>query len=80
MSPRRPAWLPQEWVDNVTRFATRLDLYSFGRWLALASAVGVVAGLGAAVLTWGVEGVGSILHGQVVGFEAPGHGPAGSTH
>lgn len=62
------------WVRRVGRLTGRFDLYHFGRWLALAAAVGVVAGLGAALLTWGVEAVGHLLHGQVVGFDPPGHG------
>jgi CIC family chloride channel protein len=62
------------WIDNIARFATRIDLYNFGRWLVLAMVIGVVAGLGAALLTWGVEAVGTFLHGDVVGFHAPGHG------
>ncbi len=66
--------LPRSWIDTIARFATRIDLYNFGRWLVLAIVVGVVAGLGAALLTWGVNGVGSVLHHRVVGFEAPGHG------
>jgi CIC family chloride channel protein len=36
--------------------------------------VGVVAGLGGTLLTWGVEGIGSVLLGDIVGFHAPGHG------
>jgi CIC family chloride channel protein len=46
--------------------------------LILALIIGVVAGLGAALLTWGVDGVASLLHHRVVGFEAPGHGEHGS--
>ena len=65
-------------VGALVRLATRIDLYNFGRWLVLALVIGVVAGLGAALLTWGVDGVASVLHHRVVGFEAPGHGVHGS--
>jgi len=61
-------------LTSLGRLATRIDLYNFGRWLVLALLIGVVAGLGAAVLTWGVEGVSGLLLNRVVGFEAPGHG------
>jgi CIC family chloride channel protein len=67
------------WIEGVTRAATRIDFYNFGRWLLLASVIGVVAGLGGALLTWGVEGVGSLLHHRLVGFEAPGHGLGATT-
>ncbi len=40
--------------------------------------IGVVAGLGAAALTWGVDGVSGLLLNRVVGFEAPGHGATDS--
>jgi CIC family chloride channel protein len=66
-------------LTGLVRIATRIDLYNFGRWLVLALMIGVVAGLGAALLTWGVDGVASVLHHRVVGFEAPGHGATGST-
>ncbi len=61
-------------LTGLGRLATRIDLYNFGRWLVLALLIGVVAGLGAAALTWGVEGVSGLLLNRVVGFEAPGHG------
>jgi len=63
-------------LRGITRFGNRFDLYNFGRWLVLALLVGVVAGLGAALLTWGVEWIGSLLLKGVVGFHAPGHGEA----
>jgi CIC family chloride channel protein len=66
--------LPRKWIDGIAGFATRIDLYNFGRWLILATIIGVVAGLGAALLTWGVDGAQSVLHHRVVGFRAPGHG------
>ncbi len=59
-------------------FATRFEFYNFGRWLMLASLVGVVAGLGAALLTWGITGVSHVLHHWLAGFQAPGHGEAAS--
>ncbi len=59
---------------RLSAFFARIDLYNFGRWLLLAVAIGIVAGLGAALLTWGVDGVSSVLLGRVVGFQAPGHG------
>jgi len=65
-------------IPGLNRLANRLGLYHFGRWLILALIIGVVAGLGAALLTWGVDGVASLLHHRVVGFEAPGHGEHGS--
>jgi CIC family chloride channel protein len=80
-----PSWrgitvasLPKEWLDSIARFATRIDLYNFGRWLVLATIIGVVAGLGAALLTWGVDGVSSVLHHRLVGFDVPGHGEEGA--
>ncbi len=73
MQPRGPRL-----VMSLIRTANRIDLYNFGRWLVLALIVGVVAGLGAALLTWGVDGVASLLHHRVVGFEAPGHGATGA--
>jgi CIC family chloride channel protein len=66
------------WLESLSRFANRLDLYNFGRWLVLASLIGVVAGLGAALLTWGVEGAGALLHGKLAGYSAPGHGDGAS--
>lgn len=66
--------IPKTWIDSVARFATRVDLYNFGRWLILACVIGVVAGLGAALLTWGVDGVQSVLQHRVVGFRPPSHG------
>lgn len=65
-------------VTSLVRLAHRIDLYNFGRWLALALLIGIVAGLGAALLTWSVDGVASLLHHRVVGFEAPGHGATGA--
>jgi CIC family chloride channel protein len=61
-------------LTGLVQLANRIDLYNFGRWLILALMIGVVAGLGAALLTWSVDGVASVLHHRVVGFEAPGHG------
>ena len=49
--------LGQAWVKEIARFSSRIDLYNFGRWLVLAMMVGVVAGLGGALLTWGVTGL-----------------------
>jgi CIC family chloride channel protein len=73
--------LPRTWIDSIARFATRIDLYDFGRWLVLATVIGVVAGLGAALLTWGVNGVQSGLLHRVVEFRPPGHGShMGSWH
>jgi CIC family chloride channel protein len=73
--------LPKTWVENIAKFATRIDLYNFGRWLVLATIVGVVAGLGAALLTWGVNGVQSGLLHRLVEFRPPGHGShVGSWH
>ncbi len=66
------------WVRGFARLTDRLDLYHFGRWLVLASVVGVVAGLGAAALTWGVDAVGHLLHGGLVGFVPPEHGVGAS--
>ncbi len=66
--------LGQTWIREIARFASRVDLYNFGRWLVLAIMVGVVAGLGGALLTWGIDGLGSLLLGNVVGFHIPGHG------
>ncbi len=66
----------QSWFARAARFASRVDLFNFGRWMVLALLVGVVAGLGGALLTWGVDGVNSVLLGEVVNFNAPGHGEA----
>jgi len=63
---------------GLIKLVNRIDLYNFGRWLVLALVIGVVAGLGAAVLTWGVDAVAGVLQHRVVGFEAPGHGETGS--
>ncbi len=59
---------------RIRAFTTRFELYDFGRWLLLSSLVGVVAGLGAALLTWGIQGVSHVLHHWLAGFQAPGHG------
>jgi chloride channel protein, CIC family len=64
------------WLARFARFSSRVDLFNFGRWLVLALIVGVVAGLGGTFLTWGVEGISSVLLGQGAGFHAPGHGAA----
>ncbi len=58
----------------MARVAGRFELYDFGRWLVMASLIGVVAGLGAAFLTWGINGIAWLLHHEAVGFVAPGHG------
>ena len=71
--------MTQAWVRGFTRFANRVDLYNFGRWLVLALLVGVVAGLGGAFLTWGVDWIGSVVLHDVVGFQVPGHGEGGDT-
>ena len=63
---------------GLIELVNRIDFYNFGRWLVLALIIGVVAGLGAALLTWGVDGVAEVLQHRVVGFEAPGHGETGS--
>jgi CIC family chloride channel protein len=68
------ASLVQAWLEGFARFSNRVDLFNFGRWLVLALLVGVVAGLGGTLLTWGVEGIDSVLLGDIVGFHAPGHG------
>ena len=60
--------------DRIGRFFAHIDLYNFGRWVLLAIAIGVVAGLGAALLTWGVSGASGLFIGKVVGFQPPGHG------
>lgn len=64
------------WIKGIARFSSRVDLYNFGRWLVLALMVGVVAGLGGALLTWGIDWLGSVLLGDAVGFRIPGHGEA----
>ncbi len=66
--------MPRSWATSIAQFASRIDLYNFGRWLILALAIGVVAGLGATALTWGVEAVASLVHNQWAGFVTPGHG------
>ncbi len=66
--------LGQVWIKEIARFSSRIDLYNFGRWMVLALMVGVVAGLGGSLLTWGVQGIGSVLLGGIVGFDLPGHG------
>jgi CIC family chloride channel protein len=68
--------LGQFWIKEIARFSSRIDLYNFGRWLVLAFVVGVVAGLGGTLLTWGVKAISSGLLGSVVGFHVPGHGEA----
>ncbi len=70
--------IAQAWLKAFARFSNRVDLYNFGRWLVLAMMVGVVAGLGGTLLTWGVDAIGSVLLGDVVGFHAPGHGESAS--
>ena len=70
--------LGQSWIKEIARFSTRVDLYNFGRWLVLAMMVGVVAGLGGTLLTWGIEWISSGLLGSVVGFHVPGHGGSGT--
>ena len=69
--------ITQAWIRGFTRFSNRVDLYNFGRWLVLAMLVGVVAGLGGAFLTWGVDWVSSVVLHDVVGFQIPGHGEGG---
>jgi CIC family chloride channel protein len=69
--------MTQAWARGFTRFANRVDLYNFGRWLVLALLVGVVAGLGGAFLTWGVDWISSVVLHDVVGFQVPGHGEGG---
>jgi CIC family chloride channel protein len=64
------------WIREIARFSSRIDLYNFGRWLVLALMVGVVAGLGGTLLTWGVKAISSGLLGSLVGFSMPGHGEA----
>jgi len=61
-------------IDRLGAFFAHIDLYNFGRWVLLAIAIGIVAGLGAALLTWGVSGASGLLIGRIVGFQPPGHG------
>ncbi|MBD3871939.1 MAG: chloride channel protein [Acidobacteria bacterium] len=68
--------ITRAWIRGFTRFSNRVDLYNFGRWLVLALLVGVVAGLGGALLTWGVDWISSVVLHDVVGFQVPGHGEA----
>ncbi len=65
--------------DRVVGFFGRMQFYDFGRWLLLATLIGVVAGLGAAFLTWGVEGLSHILHVRLAGALLPGHGAHSSS-
>ena len=51
------SWLGHVWIKEIARFSSRIDLYNFGRWLVLALMVGMVAGLGGTLLTWGVEAI-----------------------
>jgi CIC family chloride channel protein len=64
------------WLARVLRLGGRTELYNFGRWLLLGVVVGTVAGLGAAALTWGVDGVSALLLHGAVGVHPPGHGVA----
>ncbi len=41
--------------------------------------IGIVAGLGAAMLTWGVEALSHLLHVKLAGALIPGHGPHSSS-
>jgi CIC family chloride channel protein len=68
-----------QWLREIARFSSRVDLYNFGRWLVLALMVGIVAGLGGALLTWGIDGFSSGLLGDIVGFHVPGHGVSSAT-
>jgi len=70
--------IAEAWIKRVTRFSSRVDLYNFGRWAVLSMLVGIVAGLGAAFLTWGIDWIGSILLRGAAGFDMPGHGEAAS--
>ena len=63
--------ITQAWIRGFTRFSSRVDLYNFGRWVVFSMLVGIVAGLGAAFLTWGIDWLSSILLGDVVGFQVP---------
>lgn len=65
---------PRSVWDRLGGFFAHIDLYNFGRWMLLAIAVGVVAGLGAAFLTWGVDGAAKLFLGRIAGFQPPGHG------
>jgi chloride channel protein, CIC family len=67
------------WFRAFRAFASRLELYNFGRWLVLASLTGVIAGCGAALLTWGVHVVASLSLVKAVGFLAPHSGYPGAT-
>lgn len=62
------------WLARFLRLGGRTELYNFGRWLLLGVVVGAVAGLGAAALTWGVDGVSALLLHGAVGVHPPGHG------
>jgi len=62
------------WYRSIARFGTHIDLYNFGRWVVFSILVGVVAGLGATFLTWGINWLGSVLLGGVAGFHVPAHG------
>ncbi|MEJ2189099.1 MAG: chloride channel protein [Acidobacteriota bacterium] len=66
-------------LKGLIRLGTRFDLYNFGRWVVLSLLVGVVAGLGAAFLTWGINWLSSILLGHTVGFNVPGHGESSAS-
>ena len=68
--------LGHTWIKEIARFSSRIDLYNFGRWLVLAMMVGVVAGLGGTLLTWGIDWIASVLLGGGAGFVPPGHGSA----
>ncbi len=61
-------------LKGLIRLGSRFDLYNFGRWVVYSIAVGVVAGLGAACLTWGINWLSSMLLGHTVGFHVPAHG------
>ncbi len=63
---------------RIVHFVGRLHFYDFGRWLLLASLIGIVAGLGAAFLTWGVEALSHLLHVELAGALIPGHGKGAS--
>jgi len=66
-------------IRRVQLFVGRLHFYDFGRWLLLAALIGIVAGMGAAVLTWGVEHLSHLLHVKLAGALIPGHGPHSSS-
>ncbi len=59
---------------SVLQFVGRLQFYDFGRWLLFAVLIGIVAGLGAVALTWGVGFVSTQVLGRATGFVPPGHG------